>query len=388
MHLDSYLDQLETEYGTAILSKLTGQSLTRNGQSVRLFDETKHSAEVFYKTDEKGKPYVHNFQLNRRFYPVTAYSEIYGLDFSTALTDLCQQYGLDNTARRAISRTRPTRPVPPPRPVEYLPVNHYELCRIQFHRNGLYEYLRFTYGPNDADEVFDRYRLGTSRYWRYLGYLATCMPQFDIAGNLRQVKIMIFDAMNGRRVKDFQQAEQWNDQSRQHEPTVANSKKSKVYGKYLFGKAYHQANLIQCFFGEHLLTEYPDRPVAIVEGESTAIICSILWPQYVWLATGGSNGARWTDTATFGILRDRNVVLWPDNDAYTDWSEKAIPLRKLVRTLRVTSLVSREAPVGMNKADLRDLLMRPRYTPTDGSPAIFGELLSVEQPDQYPLDWD
>lgn len=45
--------------------------------------------------------------------------------------------------------------------------------------------------------------------------------------------------------------------------------------------------LTQCLFGEHLLPLYPDKPVALVESEKTAVICSGLMPRFLWRATGG-----------------------------------------------------------------------------------------------------
>lgn len=49
--------------------------------------------------------------------------------------------------------------------------------------------------------------------------------------------------------------------------------------------------LPQCLFGEHLLKKYPNKTVALVESEKTAIICSALMPDYIWLATGGKKSA-------------------------------------------------------------------------------------------------
>ena len=44
-------------------------------------------------------------------------------------------------------------------------------------------------------------------------------------------------------------------------------------------------NLNQCFFGEHLLLNNK-KPVAVVESEKTAVIASICFPEFVWLAVG------------------------------------------------------------------------------------------------------
>lgn len=384
------IDDLETEYGTAILSELCGQPLTRNQQPVRLSDQTQHSAEFFYRADEQGKPYIQNFQTGTRKYPVTAYAEFCGVDFATAKTDLIRQYYGD--AMPDSIRSRPRRieqPVSLPVQVDYVPTDYYERCRSHFERNGLYEYLRFTYGLEKANEVFARYRLGTSRKWQHFGYLATCLPQFDIAGNLRQVKVMPFDAMNGRRVKKHQAAEQWNPKTSQYGPTAPDSDKTYFAGKQLLKDAgITDVYLKQCFFGEHLLSDYPGLSVAVVEGESTAIVCSIIWPQFIWLATGGSNGAGWTKPETFRVLRGRNVTLWPDTGKFADWSQKAELLRPLVLSLNVSDYVEKNAPISMGNVDLRDLLTRPCYFPSDGSPPIYGEVLPVDLCDFYPPEWD
>ena len=52
-------------------------------------------------------------------------------------------------------------------------------------------------------------------------------------------------------------------------------------------KAQHQLpedwTLSQCLFGEHLLPLCPDLPVALVEAEKTAVICSAVFPEFVSL---------------------------------------------------------------------------------------------------------
>ena len=45
--------------------------------------------------------------------------------------------------------------------------------------------------------------------------------------------------------------------------------------------------LTQCLFGEHLLQDKVNANVALVESEKTTVICSLLLPEYIWLATGG-----------------------------------------------------------------------------------------------------
>ncbi|WP_155297228.1 DUF6371 domain-containing protein [Spirosoma aerolatum] len=381
------IDTLEQQHGTAILSELCGEPLTRNQQSVRLLDQTKHSAEVYFSADQQGKPYIQDFQNGKRYYPVTAYSLFYNLDFNTAKAQLIQEYYGDTAVDKP--KPRPVQVAIAPQPVDYIPIEYYQRCQTHFEHNGLYEYLSFTYGLQAAQEVFSRYRLGTSRRWQYYGYQATCLPQFDYAYRLCQIKIIVFDAMSGRRVKNHQQALEWDVKAKRYKPTEPFTDKSKIVGRFLpcYSKA-NRPNLQQCFFGEHLLTEYPNKAVAIVEGESTAIVCSIIWPQYIWLATGGSTGGSWYSPERFRVLRGRNVTLWPDTGKYDDWCQKAEALRPLVQSLHVTDYVEKNAPASMTNIDLRDLLTRPCYFPADSDQIIYGEVLANEPNNTYPAEWD
>lgn len=87
---------------------------------------------------------------------------------------------------------------------------------------------------------------------------------------------------------------------------------------------YHtQGELRQCFFGEHLLAReaHKDKPVAIVESEKTAILMSEISPEWVWLASGGSQGLK--NDEKNRALEGRNVMLLPDNGQYWNWKAAA-----------------------------------------------------------------
>lgn len=356
MYHDSIIDQLEIEFGRAILSELTGQELTHNGQKVRLFDQTKHSSEVFYKTGDKGKPYIQDYNSGTRSYPFTAYCKIYGVDAATAIEQLRNQYGVGaSTSTRARPRQRMPIPEPVCEPVTFIPAEVYEPCRSQFERNGLFVHLSsFFESELAARRIFDRYRIGTSRLWRYAEKRATTLPQFDIAGNLRQVKIIAFHPKTGKRAQKDDYAERWNERTKRYEPET----REKVWfiGKQLAGT--DKPNLQQCYFGEHLLAEDPSKPVALVEGESTALPMSEIWPEYNFLATGGATGGSWDDPEKFAVFRGRKVVLFPDSGKLEDWTQRAEKLRGVCATLNidlsVSPYVEDNAP-GTN-LDLRDLI--------------------------------
>jgi len=90
--------------------------------------------------------------------------------------------------------------------------------------------------------------------------------------------------------------------------------------------------LQQCFFGEHLLTLYPDKTVAIVESEKSALIASAVFPILIWLAAENLNEI---SLEKCQILKGRNVTLFPDLGGYTKWTEK---YKELIPTSLICSL--------------------------------------------------
>ena len=77
-----------------------------------------------------------------------------------------------------------------------------------------------------------------------------------------------------------------------------------------------------CFFGLHLLanTDFSLNKVAIVEAEKSAFILSELYPEYIWLASGGLGEVQ---PDKFRPLRGYRVIMFPDTDpdgiAYKRW---------------------------------------------------------------------
>lgn len=78
--------------------------------------------------------------------------------------------------------------------------------------------------------------------------------------------------------------------------------------------------LSQCLFGEHLLKSDPDKVVVLVESEKSAVIGSAIFPDYVWLATGGKSQTR---EEKLRVLTGRTVLLFPDADGYKEWKQRA-----------------------------------------------------------------
>lgn len=66
-------------------------------------------------------------------------------------------------------------------------------------------------------------------------------------------------------------------------------------------------------FGEHLLDTFPNKPILVVEGEKTAEAAAVLFSDthLVMSWPGGSKAAKF---ANWGVLKGRDVIIWPDAD--------------------------------------------------------------------------
>ena len=102
-------------------------------------------------------------------------------------------------------------------------------------------------------------------------------------------------------------------------------------------------------------------PVALVESEKTAIIASLYFPQFAWLAAGSLTGL---STAKCKILAGRTVVLFPDIGGYEKWSIKAKELSSITKFI-VSDLLERNATEEERRLgrDLADYLLK--FEPDD-----------------------
>lgn len=128
--------------------------------------------------------------------------------------------------------------------------------------------------------------------------------QFDCNKRIRTAKVMRYNHKTGKRIKTPKNYIHWLHSTLKHQKKIS------------------KFNLHQCFFGEHLLSEYPSKKVAIVESEKTACIMSQILTDYVWLATGGSNGAKWREASVYNVLYGREVTLFPDLGQFDTWNAR------------------------------------------------------------------
>ena len=177
--------------------------------------------------------------------------------------------------------------------------------------NPLYTFLARCMGKAEADRLCSLYRIGTSRKWGG----SAVFWQVDCNGRVHTGKIMLYDATTGKRVKHPQPHVCW------------------VHTEMRL-KDYH---LRQCFFGEHLLSLYPDWKVFVVESEKTAVIASHFMPDVLWVATGGKNGC--FNERAISSLAGRDVVLMPDLGATQEWQARLPMLDKVCRSVSVNDIL-------------------------------------------------
>jgi hypothetical protein len=159
-------------------------------------------------------------------------------------------------------------------------------------KNNFLAYLKSLVGYEATLKLRESYRIGASEHWEG----ATVFWQIDAKGLIRTGKIMLYDRITGKRIKE-------------------------PYNHITWTHSAHKLpdfNLNQCLFGEHLLGGN-DMPVGIVESEKTAIICSHYLPEMIWLATGGKSNFK---AELFDKLKERQVTFFPDLGAYDDWEKK------------------------------------------------------------------
>lgn len=129
--------------------------------------------------------------------------------------------------------------------------------------------------------------------------------------------------------------------------------------------------LTQCLFGAHLLPRYPDKTVALVESEKTAVIASIVLPQYLWVSCGGKMNLEVGQKHL--ALKGRKVVMFPDTDSdgetFDLWSKKAAEWREKGFDVQVSDILEKTATEAQKaaKIDIADLLeidLRKTYVPS------------------------
>jgi len=210
--------------------------------------------------------------------------------------------------------------------------NLFKASLKNYETNNFAKYLIDLFNEEVASQLIGQYFLGSSKHWNG----ATIFWQIDCFGKVRTGKIMLYDPISGKRVKTPYPHITW------------------------VHKALNtpEFELHQCLFGEHLLKNRT-KPVAIVESEKTAVISSIYFPEFLWLAVGSLNNL---NAKKCSVLAGRTVILFPDLNGFDKWSSKVKELSSLAM-FTVSDLLERKATdvERLQGLDLADYLVRFDY---------------------------
>jgi hypothetical protein len=212
---------------------------------------------------------------------------------------------------------------------DFIPLEKFKLTLGNYDRNAFVQFL-FNLFPDCGEEiqsVLKMYLVGT-----YEDY--TSFPQIDRLNRVCKAKLIKFNPATGRRLKGKYDT---------------SSLKTKLKLKEDF-------QYKQIFFGEHLLPKHPDKIAAVVESEKSAIIGSLCFPTFVWLATGSK---QWLKAERLQRLGNREVILYPDADGFDQWKAVATDAQRQGVNVKVSSLIENHATAEQktNGYDLADYLI-------------------------------
>lgn len=108
-----------------------------------------------------------------------------------------------------------------------------------------------------------------------------------------------------------------------------------------------------CYFGEHLLNENTEQNIGLVESQKTAFICSILFPQMVWLASCGCGNFNATKSY---VLKDRRVFVYPDKGSSDKWGKITAAMRLNNFNVHFRPIMEELQDYGAN-SDIADIIL-------------------------------
>ena len=188
---------------------------------------------------------------------------------------------------------------PPPAPISYFDKKYLIETETNYDDNNFIQFLLTIYDRDAVMEAAKAYRIGTHDCW--LG--ATVFWYLDKRNRVRSGKVMLYNKATGKRLKI------------NGVPRI-NSMRAILIKKGLIDANFNQKTGL---FGEHLLAD-KQKEVRLVESEKTAIIASLEFPEFIWLASGSR---AFLTKDRIKVLKGRDITLYPDNDAFDEWKKKA-----------------------------------------------------------------
>ncbi|MDN3205932.1 DUF6965 family protein [Algoriphagus sediminis] len=220
---------------------------------------------------------------------------------------------------------------------------------------NLLENVPYPFDKKQVEKVISLYHLGTVRS----GYLkgALTFPFIDLHGEIRAIQARQYDQKNHGISTNFLHSMISKFNAEHH---MENSDWLKAY--------LQNDKIVSCLFGEHLLTRFPDNPVALVEAPKTAIYGTLYFgspktsKDLIWLATFNKSSLTLDKCLP---LKNRKIILFPDlsedGKTFRDWERKAVEIETHLggkTSFEMSDLLERYAPESdrVEGNDLADFL--------------------------------
>ena len=286
-----------------------------------------------------------------------------------------------------------------------IPVEILKASRKGYEHNSFIDYL-LTFTDSDmVSRLISRYHIGTSKRWDGATVFWWITPDGSVTGG----QVVLF-GKDGHTVKyTDSNSEQQRCIRPIHKVLLRQYKEKKLTSPDWLITYDQHGEKFPTLFGLHQLkTEPTTKPIAIAEAPATAIVASVYFPQFIWLAAGSLS---WLNEKRLAPLKGRTVCLFPDLNGFEKWQKKAIELRHLAN-FTVSDFLERRATDEQRKQglDLRDFLINfsprafqePRSTiqsnlgaqpvnkalsPTKQAKVFHLKIVS-EVPFDYPPEWD
>ena len=218
--------------------------------------------------------------------------------------------------------------------------------------NNLLQNIPFPFEPEAVNKIISMYYLGTIQS----GYLkgGVCFPFIDINGNIRTIQAKTFDKGNHTTNTGFY-----------HAMLKKRSPRADWLNTYLENDSF-----VSCLFGEHLLSKYPNNPVALIEAPKGAILGSLYFglpnespANMLWLSTYNLSSLTFEKCK---VLKGRFVTLFPDlsktGKAFELWANRAKQFNEALPGTKftVSTLLETKASPAEREAaaDLADYLIK------------------------------
>ena len=215
---------------------------------------------------------------------------------------------------------------------------------------NLFYGVQFPFEVDEVTQVIQLYRLGTVANGYRAG--AITFPFIDMTGNVRAIQVKQFDETNHTIGTDFLHSILEKHHAQNNKPLP------EWLDRYT-----KQDKRVSCLFGEHLLSKYPNNPVALVEAPKTAVYGTLYFglpeslESLIWLAVYNKSSFSFNKLK---VLQGRFVYVFPDlskeGNTFKEWETKAKEYESRLYGTRFifSDLLERLAPEG-DKSEGRDL---------------------------------